>query len=332
MAHRGGGTLSGIVLERVEAREDAEWESFLDGPTDGTLFHRLSFLSYHPQDRFRSHHLRATRKGRTIALIPLGEADGPATGGIGSPYGGSFGGFATAPGLGTGDHVDLLDALIAYAKAGDFRSLWISSRPSPYRVLGDGVEYALAIRGAVVVRRDVTHIANVMGTEEEAAARVRGTARRGARKAERLGTIVRVGAVPDLPAFHELLAADRARLRTEPTHQLRELEYLLDSRPQDYRVLLAENDGALVGGVLLFRASAQVALSFYTARADTPAAERCMNLLMEHALAETRAWGCTHLDYGTSSILGELNRGLAEFKEGFGGLSYVRETWRLELG
>lgn len=324
-------TLSDIILERVTKRVDADWESFLDGPTDGSLFHRLSFLAYHPADRFTTHELRATRKGRTIAVIPTAAGDGEAQGGLGSPYGGSLGGWATAPGLGAADHRDLLEVLSRYARAEGFDSLWISGRPGPYRVHGDGAEFALQAAGARIVRQDVTHIADVTGDADAVQARVRGTSRRGARKAERLGTTTRAGERHELTAFHELVTADRARLDAAPTHTLAELEHLWDDRPTDYHLEVAENDGELVGAVLLFRATPDIALSFYTARADVPAAERCMNLLMEAALLDANQRGYRWLDFGTSSILGELNPGLSLFKEGFGGIPFVRETWRLPL-
>lgn len=320
-----------ISLERVDGRQDDEWEAFLDGPTDGTLFHRLRFLEYHPADRFRVHALKARDDGRLVAVIPLAEGEGESRGGLGSPYGGSFGGFATAPGLGVEGGTALVDALVAYAREGGFPALWISSRPAPYRIHGDAVEFALAAHGARVAHREITHIADLTGTEDELQARVRGTSRRGARKAERLGTTVRDGDVSDLGAFHALLAADRARLGAVPTHALADLEFLFRARPRDFVLLLAENAGVPVGAILLFLATPRAALSFYTARADVPAAERCMNLLTEHALLRCRALGCSLLDYGTSSIGGVVNPGLAGFKEGFGGLPWVRETWRLDL-
>jgi Acetyltransferase (GNAT) domain len=323
--------LSGLVLERIRDMSSADWESFLDGPTDGTLFHRLSFLAYHPPERFRTHFLFAHRKGRPAAVIPLAEADGEAAGGLGSPYGGTFGGWAALPSVGVAGHVELLDALAAYAKGAGFHSLWISSRPAPYRVHGEGAEHALALRGARVVRRDVTQIADLRGDDAAAAGGIAGAARRGARKAERLGTTVVRGDAADLPAFHAILREDRARLGVVPTHTLPELERLWAARPDDYVLLLARNAGQPVGGVLLFRASPGVALSFYAARADVPTSERCMNLLTERSIRESREWGCDFLDYGTSSIDGELNPGLASFKESFGGKPYLRETWRLAL-
>ena len=320
-----------ITLEKVEDRCDDEWEAFLDGATDGTLFHRLAFLAYHPEGRFRTHALKARLAGKLVAVIPLAEGEDESTGGLGSPYGGSFGGFATSPGLGAVEAGALVDALRQYALAGGFRTLWISSKPAPYRTHGDGIEFALACRGARVVRREITHIAELRGGEEALVERMRGTSRRGARKAERLGTVVREGAGQDLPAFHALLAADRGRMGATPTHSLADLQFLLAARPADFLLLLAENAGELVGGILLFRATATVALSFYTARADAPAAERCMNLLSESALLRCRAHGYRFLDYGTSSIDGVVNVGLSGFKEGFGGLPFLRETWRLDL-
>lgn len=325
------GPLSDLTLERIEDRTHADWESFLDGATDGTLFHRLSFLGYHAPGRFRAHHLMARRKGKPIAVLPLAEGEGESLGGLGSPYGGTFGGWAAGAGVGVTDHMDLLDALITYARSGGFQSLWISSRPAPYRIHGDGAECALVSRGAKVIRQEITQIADVRGEEEDVLPRAGSPARRGARKAEKLGTTVRDGTSDDLPAFHALLTEDRARLGSTPTHTRDELRYLTDDRPVDYRLLIAENGGALVGGTLLFRASREVALSFYPARADTPAAERCTNLLTEHSLRTSRRWGCHYLDYGTSSIGGELNPGLAAFKERFGGRPYLRVTWQVPL-
>ena len=320
-----------IRLERVEGRTDAAWEDFLDGDTDGTLFHRLSLLAYHPAGRFRSHHLRAYRKDRLVALIPLAENEGDDVPTLGSPYGGSFGGFASAAGLAAADHLALLDALADYAREAGCGRLRISSRPSPYRIHGDGAEYALGQRGGVVTGREVTHIADLRGGEEAVRARIRGSSRRGARKAERIGTTVRTGGTSDLAAFHEVLAQDRGRLGATPTHTLGELEAIFAARPADCRLWLAENEGRCVGGKLVFRATPAIALGFYTARADDPAAERCTNLLTEAAMLALAAEGTSFLDYGTSSIGGELNPGLSEFKEGFGGVPFVRETWRLDL-
>jgi hypothetical protein len=63
---------------------------------NGTLFHDLRFLRYHPADRFEFHHLVLRRKGKPIALLPGGlcrAADPPM---FSSPLGASIGGVAVA--------------------------------------------------------------------------------------------------------------------------------------------------------------------------------------------------------------------------------------------
>ena len=264
-------------------------------------------------------------------MIPCGETDGADGPELGSPYGGSFGGWATGPGLAAADHEALLDATIAWARERGFRALLVSSRPAPYRIHGEGAEFALASRGGTVIARDVTHVAPLAGTESDVRGRIRGTSRRGARKAEKLGTTTRLGDAEDLAGFHALLAEDRARFGALPTHTAEELEDIRARRPGDLHLVLAENGGRLVGGSLLFRATGRVALGFYSARAAVPEAERCMNLVTERALVEMHARGYEWLDFGTSSVGGELNAGLSEFKEGFGGMPFVRETWRVEI-
>jgi hypothetical protein len=122
--------VSQILLEEANPRGDREWEDFLDGDTDGTLFHRLSFLAYHPEGRFRAHPLKARLDGRLLAVIPLADGEGESDGDVASPYGGSFGGFACVAGLGAAEHTALLDAVLAWARERGYGSLWISAPPT----------------------------------------------------------------------------------------------------------------------------------------------------------------------------------------------------------
>ena len=167
-----------IRFQRVGADAVGEWDAFLDGPTDGTLFHRLSFLSYHPEGRFHVHWLEARRDGRLIAVLPAAAEEEPDGRALGSPYGGSFGGFA-AGSIGPVAHQELLTALVSHAREAGFRRLWLSSRPAPYRIHGEGAEFALAAAGGTITAREVTHVADLRGGEEAVRARIRGTSRRG---------------------------------------------------------------------------------------------------------------------------------------------------------
>src|ERR1700674_4816406 len=88
----------------------SEWDQFLAHSVNGTLFHDLRFLRYHPTDRFRFHHLMLRRDGQPVALLPggiSGTAERPV---FCSPLGASIGGPAVAPGFGAEHALNLIDA------------------------------------------------------------------------------------------------------------------------------------------------------------------------------------------------------------------------------
>lgn len=326
-----------ITFEPLSARSDPEWESLVDRSPDALLFHRLSFLEYHPPDRFREHRWKARKNGELIAAISLAEFPaGPSNDGssgmeLRSPYGGSFGGFASAADLTSAEHELLVAGAKELARDAGARALRITVPPSPYRSRGDHAEFALFAQGARVSAQEITHVVSLQGTEDEVWSRIHGAGRRGARKAERLGTTVRSGNVEDLDEFHRLVAENIVAKGKKPTHSLDELRELFRRFPESMILHVAENEGRLVGGILVFRCNARVALSFYTGRAEGADANRCMDLLSERAILDSMERGFEWLDLGTTSIGGVMNPGLEVFKEGLGGIPFVRRTWSIDL-
>ena len=53
---------SKIEVYRFEESDSIKWDEFVDGSYNGTMFHTRTFLSYHPQDRFRDHSLYFQKK------------------------------------------------------------------------------------------------------------------------------------------------------------------------------------------------------------------------------------------------------------------------------
>ena len=85
--------------------------------------------------------------------------------------------------------------------------------------------------------------------------------------------------------------------------------------------------GVGVAGAWLLAANDRVGLSFYVCQDRRYRRLRATNLVMLRALEWARASGFEELDLGTSSIGGELNEGLATFKEAHGGVRFSRETF-----
>src|SRR5215471_12773101 len=88
-----------ITAEPLGASE-SEWERFLAQSANGTLFHDLRFLRYHPEHRFCFHHLIFKQRGKTNALLTGGLAETAEGLMFCSPLGASIGGFAVDTSLG----------------------------------------------------------------------------------------------------------------------------------------------------------------------------------------------------------------------------------------
>jgi lipid II:glycine glycyltransferase (peptidoglycan interpeptide bridge formation enzyme) len=97
-------------------------------------------------------------------------------------------------------------------------------------------------------------------------------------------------------------------------------------------LFLARVKGDVVGGTLLFVCSRRVVLNFYLCRRRDRQELRTANMLAYQTLEWARREGFQYYDFGTSTIDMEPNWGLVRFKEGFGGIPYLRESWKLELG
>jgi len=101
---------SAITVEPLGA-DEAVWENFLAHAPNGTLFHDLRFLRYHPPDRFHFHHLVFRRNGEPVALLPGGLASNAERPMFSSPLGASIGGLAVNGGLRAELAVNLVEAL-----------------------------------------------------------------------------------------------------------------------------------------------------------------------------------------------------------------------------
>jgi hypothetical protein len=81
-----------ITVHPYEPGQATEWKAFLEASNNGTLFHDLDFLAYHPLERFDTHHLMFRQNGKLIALLPaaiVSEPDDRRF--LKSPYGASVG-------------------------------------------------------------------------------------------------------------------------------------------------------------------------------------------------------------------------------------------------
>src|SRR5262245_66674573 len=87
-----------INIEPLRA-DESEWKQFLSRSVNGTLFHDIRFLRYHPPSRFRFHHLVFKQNGNPVALLPGGISGTKELPTTSSPLSASFGSHVVRPDL-----------------------------------------------------------------------------------------------------------------------------------------------------------------------------------------------------------------------------------------
>ncbi|MFN3821713.1 MAG: hypothetical protein ACK4OO_05210, partial [bacterium] len=135
-----------------EKFESKEWEDFVEKAVNGTLYHTLRFLSYHPQGRFQHHHIVFRRKGNLIGIFPgaVREENGEKFW-ISHP-GASYGGPAWLPKLKYHHLEEMIANLVSYAESKGFSAIRITLPPVIYNPYPEqAIDFALWRNGFHIV-------------------------------------------------------------------------------------------------------------------------------------------------------------------------------------
>jgi hypothetical protein len=274
------------------SRKDA-WSAFLRESNNGTVFHSLEFLDYHPPGRFPFLHLMFYSGEALLAVLPGGVADGV----FRSPMGASFGGIVTRPGISLAQADGVVKALLRYAADTGVREIRLVPPMQIYsHTFDETVEYALLYNGFQPLPGLFSSVIDLR--------RVKGKAdlskntRHKVNKALNKGVTVREGL--DLDSFYPILLENKAKFGVAPTHTLEELHRIERLLPGMMTLFLAYVDGRPVAGELLFAANPACVLNFYTMHRYEYRNHFPVNLLVEHALGWCAGKGFAYYDYGVS--------------------------------
>ena len=115
-----------------------------------------------------------------------------------------------------------------------------------------------------------------------------------------------------------------------PTHSLEEIKSLAATFPAAIRLLTATVNGEIAAGAVLYE-STRVVRTQYLASNAHARAHGLLDLVLKNAIANARMAG-KWFDFGSSTRSdGTLNRGLARYKESFGGRTVVQDSYCLDL-
>jgi hypothetical protein len=316
-----------LTVQVHDARDDAEWNAFVERSPTGCLFQNLEFLAYHPPGRFAFRHLEVRRAGDLVAVLPGGLNAG---GLFCSPLGASTGGPALAPRFRASEVLEIVQTLQAYVRREGWRGMEITlppalTRPQPSQI----IDFALHRGGFALKRRWmdlVVWLAEVQGPDRYN--QLFQTRRRSyVRANRRRGVVVAEHGIEALPRFLQVFEETYERHDSMPTHAPDEIHDLMRRLPDRVRLWIARAEEVTLAGVLLFHLNPRTAYTFYICDDGKYRDMHGMMTLMAGLIEALADRGISYLDLGPSASDHHFNDGVVSFKEGLGARPLCRDQY-----
>lgn len=301
---------------------EAEWNEFVASSKNGTFLFDRRYMDYH-SDRFVDASLMVYRCGRLYALLPANREGDTVCSHRGLTYGGLVtGSDASAVGV-----VEAFEAVCAFLRREGVGRVVYKAVPWIYhRLPAEEDLYALfKVCGARLVARDIS--STVILPRRIKWHRDR---RYGINRCRNNGVIVERS--DDFAAFWPVLEDNLMRSHgARPVHSLSEMELLKSRFPQAIHLYVAQKEGKIMGGTVLY-VTPQVVHAQYISASSEGKALRVIDAIYDKILNHDFADGL-YFDFGksTEDCGHVLNESLIYQKEGFGGrgVCYDWYEWTL---
>ncbi|MFA5775943.1 MAG: GNAT family N-acetyltransferase [Patescibacteria group bacterium] len=321
-----------IVIKEIDIKNPAEWDSFVDESYNGTIFHKLGFLQYHPEERFTFTNLAFYEKEELIAVIPGGLVNGVYK----SPIGASYGGFVTK----TYEYSvveQIIDTFLNHIKCSNVKQIQITAPPYVYSLEeGEVIDFVLKYRGFDERHHLISNIKLLWNIKGELLDTFSSMHKRAVAKSYKLGVSVEIN--DDYESFYNILLENKKKFNVLPTHTLDEIKKIKRLFPESLKLFMAYDKNKVpVAGILVFVCNKTTLLTFYIAHYYSRQELRAVNRLFY----EISLWGIEngyhYLDLGismdtSSTNVMEPSRSLIFFKEGIGSRGFKRTTYQYDFG
>ncbi|NQW29682.1 MAG: GNAT family N-acetyltransferase [Ignavibacteria bacterium] len=307
------------------------WDSFVAKSNNGTMFHMHRFLDYHPNGKWKFHHLMFYEGDTLVAVLPAGLTNATT---LWSPVGASYGSIVT---LDTSFErcLNIVDAFIDYCKSAGITDAYLIPPPLIYTINYDQhIEYAMLFRKADFELHYISH-AIELKHGADFLEHFDATARKTIHKILREQNIW-IEESTDYATFHEILVENKARHNTTPTHTLADLERLAQLMPDRLKLLMVYKEEVAIAGSLLFLTNNKVVLCFYNMLKYEYEHEKPIYLIMYETCRWAQENGYQWVDIGVSQDTKAEDPmtpslGLITFKERFNSRGILRNTYHLSI-
>jgi hypothetical protein len=310
-----------LTIERYAPHRKAIWDAFVGLAKNATFLFYRDYMDYH-SDRFEDHSLMVFRRDELVGILPANFAE---DGTLISHAGLTYGGLAVSPAATLGDVLSYFQAVLLDLNTRRIDRLLYKRIPSFYNTQpDDDLGYAMFLLDATLYRRDCALVVPTCHRLPFQKRRIRQI-----QKAERMD--VRIVRDPGFAPFWDQVLTPRLTDRhgVKPVHTLEEITLLASRFPDCIKQYSAYVGDHIVAGTTIYE-TPTVAHAQYIAATDEGLKIGALDLLFKWLLDE----GYPQKRYFDLGICNEpqgrmLNRGLLDWKEGFGGRSYAHDFYEV---
>ncbi len=322
-----------IEIKKVKKSDIPSWEEFIRNSNNGTIFHSLNFLAYHPSEKFNFHHLAFYKNQKMIACLPAAiDADNN----FKSPIGASYGSLVTNN-CTFSEYEEIVDSLIKYAKVKLYKSITLTPPPIIYLKHQNQLEqFILEYKNFTVLYHLITNAVDLHSIDSDVPLNsLTSMHKRAVKKSINEGVTTEF--TDDLISFYKLLLKNKRKFNATPTHSLKEIKFLYKHFPDKIKLLSAKSkEGEIIASILLFCTNNQTVLAFYICHDYEYQHLRAVNRLLYEsiiwAIKNNYRWFDLGVSMDTKSKnVMEPSRSLISFKEGIGTRGFLRTTYFLKL-
>lgn len=296
------------------------WDSFVDSSINGTIFHKVAFLSYHDiEHQSKLKYFEFKLKNKVIARLAFG-LDGSS---LHSPYGASYGGFIFNDYLSYSVSIHLVDCLLEIARIYKVEKIFYTPPiQAAHDSSFDTFNFALFEKG---FRLDSADITNVFDRKYSQFSNRLLRARQRA-----MAQNVMLNKNGSLEDFWCVLQKTYAKHGANPTHSFMQLRYLIEKDGLDIRMPVAYFNDLPVAALGCFKISKHLDSSFYICSDPLYKDTQALSYLLSETL-NTVDERIRYFSFGTSSVSMMPRLNIFEFKENFTRIGMFKLNFIKEL-
>ncbi len=313
--------MASVVIKRFEKADTVLWNSFVKEAKNATFLFDRGYMDYHA-DRFHDHSVLLFADGKLMALFVANENNHE----IISHEGLSYGGLLLEKEARLEEVLAWFFHIVRYYHQLGVKKMIYKCLPFYYATYPAQEDlYALFLLKAALLQRDTSSVfVKSMPLPYQ---------QRRKKNTKQKSNSYRISGANDPTEFWNdvLIPNLKEKFGAEPVHSLDELKKLMQSFPSHIQ-LFEVRDQDLLGGTVIY-STPLTAHAQYTSATPLGKEMAALDILFHYLLSDVYKEKA-YFSFGTSN--GEphraLNRGLVNWKEGFGARAFAVDTYQIETG